>query len=144
MKSDYNGYIAPNNANDHHQKNITNAKKVTAYGSWVKIVKAPHECGLPTKVLDDIIEGSIWQCDECKTRWVYKGVMPWSKYGSEPNFEKEGEYAYQDDAYCVYCKEKVFIENRRVKVSDSGRKMAQGNCGRCGAKVNRILGKDAK
>lgn len=45
------------------------------------------------------------------------------------------------DAYCVKCKEKVQIANGRIKVSDSGRRMAQGDCDRCGTKVNRILGK---
>jgi hypothetical protein len=31
----------------------------------------------------------------------------------------------------------------QIKVSDSGRRMAQGKCPRCTTKVNRILGKDS-
>ena len=47
---------------------------------------------------------------------------------------------YKGDAYCVKCKEKRDFEGT-VKVSDSGRRMAQGICPVCGTKVNRILGK---
>ena len=47
---------------------------------------------------------------------------------------------YKGDAYCVKCKEKRDFEGT-VKVSDSGRRMAQGICPTCGTKVNRILGK---
>jgi len=47
---------------------------------------------------------------------------------------------YKGDAYCVKCKEKREFEGT-VKVSDSGRRMAQGICPVCGTKVNRILGK---
>ena len=47
---------------------------------------------------------------------------------------------YKGDAYCVKCKEKRAFEGH-VKVSDSGRRMAQGICPVCGTKVNRILGK---
>ena len=47
---------------------------------------------------------------------------------------------YKGDAYCVKCKEKRDFEGP-VKVSDSGRRMAQGICPVCGTKVNRILGK---
>ena len=43
-------------------------------------------------------------------------------------------------AYCVKCKEAVTC-NGKVKTSDSGRRMATGNCPDCGTKVNRILGK---
>ena len=47
---------------------------------------------------------------------------------------------YKGDAYCVKCKEKRDFEGT-VKVSESGRRMAQGICPVCGTKVNRILGK---
>jgi hypothetical protein len=47
---------------------------------------------------------------------------------------------YKGEAYCVKCKEKRQFEGT-VKVSDSGRRMAQGICPVCGTKVNRILGK---
>ena len=47
---------------------------------------------------------------------------------------------YKGDAYCVKCKEKRDFEGT-VKISDSGRRMAQGICPVCGTKVNRILGK---
>ena len=47
---------------------------------------------------------------------------------------------YKGDAYCVKCKEKRDFEGT-VKISESGRRMAQGICPVCGTKVNRILGK---
>ena len=51
----------------------------------------------------------------------------------------EHKEKYYGDAYCVNCKVKVeFIGD--IKVSDSGRRMAQGICPKCGNKVNRILG----
>ncbi len=42
--------------------------------------------------------------------------------------------------YCVKCKEKRDFDGE-VKVSESGRRMAQGTCPVCGTKMNRILGK---
>jgi hypothetical protein len=47
---------------------------------------------------------------------------------------------YTGEAYCVKCKEKRHFTGE-VKVSESGRRMAQGTCPTCGTKVNRILGK---
>ncbi|NBN91395.1 MAG: hypothetical protein EBV39_00705 [Actinobacteria bacterium] len=47
---------------------------------------------------------------------------------------------YKGEAYCVKCKAKREFEGT-VKVSESGRRMAQGICPTCGTKVNRILGK---
>ena len=47
---------------------------------------------------------------------------------------------YTGETYCVKCKQKRDFEGT-VKVSDSGRRMAQGICPVCGTKVNRILGK---
>lgn len=47
------------------------------------------------------------------------------------------------DFYCVSCKTKVVTSDYRIKISDSGRRMAQGMCPQCKkTKVNRILGKD--
>ncbi|MGH3326747.1 MAG: DUF5679 domain-containing protein [Streptomycetales bacterium] len=47
---------------------------------------------------------------------------------------------YTGDAYCVKCKQKRDFTGE-VKVTDSGRRMAQGICPECGTKLNRILGK---
>ena len=47
---------------------------------------------------------------------------------------------YTGEAYCVKCKEKRHFTGE-VKISVSGRRMAQGTCPTCGTKVNRILGK---
>lgn len=48
---------------------------------------------------------------------------------------------WSGSAYCVKCRKNVEFTGV-VRTSDSGRQMAQGNCPRCGTKVNRILGKD--
>lgn len=116
-------------------KKIKKNPRVTAFGEWVKIVQEPHTCHLPDVVASDIGIGSIWQCHKCKAQWKYMG----SKLKAE--FSKIEDD--KDTAYCVYCKERVAMENRTVKVSDSGRKMAHGTCAKCGTKVNRILGKDS-
>jgi hypothetical protein len=50
-----------------------------------------------------------------------------------------GVEPYSGSAYCVICKVNVNFDGF-VRVSDSGRKMAQGTCDNCGTKVNRILG----
>jgi hypothetical protein len=47
---------------------------------------------------------------------------------------------YDGKTYCSYCKETVEFLGF-VKVSDSGRRMAQGMCPVCCNKVNRILGR---
>jgi hypothetical protein len=44
-------------------------------------------------------------------------------------------------AYCIICKQNHTFTGV-IKISDSGRRIAQGNCPACGGKVNRILGKD--
>lgn len=44
-------------------------------------------------------------------------------------------------AYCVNCKQNHTFTGV-IKVSDSGRRMAIGNCPTCNGRVNRILGKD--
>jgi hypothetical protein len=51
-----------------------------------------------------------------------------------------GRMADTYEGYCVKCKEKRQFEGE-VRVSDSGRRMAQGTCPVCGTKMNRILGK---
>ena len=54
--------------------------------------------------------------------------------------DKEIGVAESYNGYCVKCKEKRDFEGE-VKVSESGRRMAQGTCPVCGTKMNRILGK---
>jgi hypothetical protein len=66
------------------------------------------------------------------------GKQPIGKHASIG--EKKMAETYKGDAYCVKCKEKREFEGT-VKVSESGRRMAQGICPVCGTKVNRILGK---
>jgi|GEM_PF-106594 Domain of unknown function (DUF5679) len=65
------------------------------------------------------------------------GSLPVRAYGDWRVIMAE---EYKGEAYCVKCKEKRAFEGH-VKVSDSGRRMAQGICPVCGTKVNRILGK---
>lgn len=60
-----------------------------------------------------------------------------TKFSRSSSAEQE-----EQSFYCVYCKEKKFTSAYRIKVSDSGRRMAQGNCPTCNGKVNRILGKE--
>jgi Domain of unknown function (DUF5679) len=63
--------------------------------------------------------------------------------GVEHPHEEENPMAdesYTGEAYCVKCKEKRNFTGE-VKVSESGRRMAQGICPVCGTKLNRILGK---
>jgi hypothetical protein len=54
--------------------------------------------------------------------------------------EMEDHVAETYNGYCVKCKEKRDFEGE-VKVSESGRRMAQGPCPVCSTKMNRILGK---
>ena len=69
---------------------------------------------------------------------VPKAIAPSTK-----GYIHEKKYIDGDniDAYCVKCKDKRWIANMKITTSDSGRRMAQGNCDVCGTKVNRILGK---
>jgi hypothetical protein len=53
---------------------------------------------------------------------------------------REDHMADTYEGYCVKCKEKRTFDGE-VRVSDSGRRMAQGICPVCGTKMNRILGK---
>ena len=50
---------------------------------------------------------------------------------------------YDGVAFCVKCRQNNNMANGVVKISDSGRRMAQGTCPVCGTKVNRILGKES-
>jgi hypothetical protein len=60
---------------------------------------------------------------------------------TEPTIEEDlVAESYTGDAYCVKCKEKRDFTGE-IKVSESGRRMAQGTCPVCGTKLNRILGK---
>ncbi len=60
--------------------------------------------------------------------------------GDAPTETLEATVAETYNGYCVKCKEKRDFDGE-VKVSDSGRRMAQGLCPVCGTKMNRILGK---
>ena len=74
--------------------------------------------------------------------------FPRPGYGELPNRPAGGvnrrrarmAETYTGEAYCVKCKEKRDFTGE-VKVSQSGRRMAQGTCPVCGTKLNRILGK---
>ena len=70
-------------------------------------------------------------------------------YGARDNGPRRGPGGPRDEesgvaesynGYCVKCKEKRDFDGE-VKVSESGRRMAQGTCPVCGTKMNRILGK---
>jgi len=54
--------------------------------------------------------------------------------------DMEDPVADSYNGYCVKCKDKRDFDGE-VKVSESGRRMAQGTCPVCGTKMNRILGK---
>jgi hypothetical protein len=45
------------------------------------------------------------------------------------------------EGYCVKCREKKMVTNATVKETANGRKMAQGECPKCGTKVTRFLPK---
>lgn len=117
-------------------KKIKKDYTLTPFGRWVKRVEKPHVCVTPTASFVKGVEaGSIWECGACKQQWRLTSVTE-----SKVKFE---EYPAHITAFCVNCKGTVPIENRVTRVSDSGRKMAHGNCPNCHTKVNRILGKDA-
>jgi hypothetical protein len=54
--------------------------------------------------------------------------------------DRGGDVAETYNGYCVKCKEKRDFQGE-VNVSESGRRMAKGQCPVCGTKMNRILGK---
>lgn len=60
--------------------------------------------------------------------------------GHAPVDNLEDPMAEKYNGYCVKCKDKRDFDGE-VKVSESGRRMAQGLCPVCGTKMNRILGK---
>lgn len=43
------------------------------------------------------------------------------------------------EGYCVKCREKRTVKDGEVKESPNGRKMAQGQCPKCGTKITRFL-----
>ncbi|MFW6136414.1 MAG: DUF5679 domain-containing protein [Chloroflexota bacterium] len=43
------------------------------------------------------------------------------------------------EGYCVKCREKRTIANAKVVTTESGRRMAKGQCPVCGTTVNRFL-----
>jgi NAD-dependent SIR2 family protein deacetylase len=112
------------------------------------------ECLLPD--LDNLHytqAGTIYKCDYCglyyQMRLMRRGRMAWLPIDEEevdkillPKNKKKrkDKNSYTGDAYCVGCKDKVEFEGT-IKTSDSGRRMAQGVCNKCGSKLNRILGK---
>jgi Domain of unknown function (DUF5679) len=63
-----------------------------------------------------------------------------SRWGPGRLGDEEIGVAESYNGYCVKCKEKRDFDGE-VKVSESGRRMAQGTCPVCGTKMNRILGK---
>ena len=83
-------------------------------------------------------------CTRCGFFWDKYDNKSYSKYSHPAYYKKsscgckEPKETYSGDAYCVYCKVKVDFDGW-VRVSDSGRRMAYGNCPNCGKKVNRII-----
>lgn len=69
-------------------------------------------------------------------KWSFQAIRHNNKPTPTPTTPSRESYI--GDAYCVYCKVKVDFEGW-VRVSDSGRRMAYGNCPNCGKKVNRII-----
>jgi len=63
-----------------------------------------------------------------------------SRWDRDTHRDEEIGVAESYNGYCVKCKEKRDFDGE-VKVSESGRRMAQGTCPVCGTKMNRILGK---
>ena len=45
-------------------------------------------------------------------------------------------------AYCIYCKQKQPIRNRRVIYAHNGHPMYQGDCYTCGAKIQSFLSRN--
>jgi hypothetical protein len=67
-------------------------------------------------------------------------VLTTGPAGTPSGPTRGGTGAESYNGYCVKCKEKRDFDGE-VKVSESGRRMAQGTCPVCGTKMNRILGK---
>lgn len=51
--------------------------------------------------------------------------------------------SYNGTSFCIKCRESVQFSGI-IKVTDSGRRMASGNCPTCNTKVNRILGRTSE
>lgn len=79
-------------------------------------------------------------CEACGCNRLMGSV----EIGEAPVSFIEKKYKAGDrvPAYCVKCHERRDMINSIIKVSDSGRRSAQGDCPVCGTKMNRILGKD--
>lgn len=50
---------------------------------------------------------------------------------------------YQGDSFCAKCRGRRPMQNAWIKVSDYGRRVAQGDCPDCGTKMYRIFGRVA-
>jgi hypothetical protein len=88
----------------------------------------------------------------------YELRTPWVKYVDMPIEEElywEFRRSIEQDilrndppsqepinTFCVKCKDKKIMTDPKIKISDSGRRMAIGACPDCGGKVNRILGRE--
>ncbi len=48
------------------------------------------------------------------------------------------------EGYCVKCREKRAVKDGKVVTTESGRRMAKGDCPVCGTKVNRFLPSEEK
>src|SRR5215210_3909604 len=70
----------------------------------------------------------VLSCESCRDRRTGRREV------------EEGNVAETYNGYCVKCKEKRDFQGE-VVTSDSGRRMAKGECPVCGTKMNRILGK---
>ena len=110
-------------------KEITLTKRAIGDGNFHLVIQVSSNDLSSLTELAHMIE------DECED----------SEYG-EPLFIDKKKDVYKDkdgdiyDAYCVKCKEKRNFVGK-ILTSDSGRRMAQGKCGDCGTKLNRVLGK---
>ena len=109
------------------------------------------ECELPDpQELHYSEAGTIFQCDTCSFYYELKvgrrGKHYWMPIDKEevdkilkPK-KKKNKDTYEGNAYCVKCKDiRDFVGT--IKTADSGRRMAQGKCDKCGTRLNRILGK---
>ena len=99
-------------------------------------VKLAREAYSPKR--DNLVDGAGYfgtvqmVIDERQRRTNPPAVIP----VNEPVYN-----AITTTAYCIVCKQNHTFTGV-IKTSDSGRKVAMGNCPSCGGKVNRILGKD--
>lgn len=99
---------------------------------WARYVDIDIEAELYLAVRRSVLEDLLAEVDAAAQR-VYENDIATTK-------ERSGSEPYRGDAYCVKCKENRNFEGV-IKISDSGRRMAQGKCPICNTKLNRILGK---